>query len=270
MLCTIQRTIRNPSKKAENRKCIPLAPLQVEVKQRNMHIVQSLGHHREDDSIVFNTSTTQILSYSKDQMASETESPSPSSSSSVSSTYSPISNQQSLKLQQHYLPEGKSDKGGMFNVTLEHCPQDRTLGFRVEKDDVDSSHVGWPLLRRSTTMVKENTENLNCHRMSVIEWALQLPDRPKEKPNPQCLLPTREEQCRIICENISKDKTPPLNSSSIGTYQCDANTITSKVESVCHNKTCREFHLLELQAATNNFSTSKCLYVHTNAYFVCL
>ena len=198
---------------------------------------------------------------------SPSPSPSPSSSSSISSTYSPISNQQILKV----LPEGKSDKGGTVNVTLEHCPQDRrTLGFRVEKDDVDSSQVGWPLLRRSTTMVKENTENLNSHRMSVIEWALQLPDRPKEKLNPQCLLPTREEQCRIISENISKDKTSPLNSSTIGTYPCDVNTITSKVALVCHNKTCREFHLLELQAATNNFSTSKYLYVHTNASFVCL
>jgi hypothetical protein len=107
--------------------------------------------------------------------------------------------------------------------------------------------------------------------MSVIEWALQLPDRPKEKLDPKCIFPMKVEQYRIGNDDVSKEKWRSIgeNASKDHVSQCDGNTVALRVELVCHS---REFHSLELQAATDNFSTSK-IYSNispmyqNNAYF---
>jgi hypothetical protein len=95
--------------------------------------------------------------------------------------------------------------------------------------------------------------------MSVIEWALQLPDRPKEKLDPKYIFPMKVEQYRIDNDDVSKEQWRSIgeNASRDDVSQCDGNTVALRVELVCHNANCREFHSLELQAATDNFSTSK-------------
>ena len=123
----------------------------------------------------------------------------------------------------------------------------------------DPLQAGWPLLRRCTTM-NENRQ------MSVIEWALHLPDRPKENLNGQ-YCPWRVDECTTITKSNTMEVVKDIDSNTGMHTICNANTIPPRLELLIREKkSChREFHLLELQAATSNFSTSK--HTHTYIYF---
>lgn len=150
-------------------------------------------------------------------------------------------------------PESALEESSFF-VSLER-PPDR-VGPGPQRDaSTNGSSAGWPLLHRSILMTKLNHHRAKSHRMSVVEWALQLPDRPKEILNQHAEfvdkdLPHISSEGR---EHHTTGKNTPSKCTA-DAHPCHADTVASKVERLCHKKSCKGFHFEELKSATDNFS----------------
>ena len=119
------------------------------------------------------------------------------------------------------------------------------------------SSVGWPLLHQPFLANKLSYSSTRSHKMSVIEWALQLPDRPKEFLSQGTDLKEHQMESRErqdnIAENISKDCILEMSN----THLCNASRVKCKIQGFCQGKLLKEFQFLELLVATGNFSSSR-------------
>lgn len=128
--------------------------------------------------------------------------------------------------------------------------------------------TGWPLLHRTISMNSLNRP-LKVSRRSVVEWALQLPDRPREvlEHHIESLERNRYSYSPLKngydCDSLlGKDRTQDERqiefTNSMANPQVDCiNRVASAIgrsAAVCQDNTCMVFELLELQKATNNFS----------------
>eukprot|EP00250_Pteridium_aquilinum_P016033 c22906_g2_i2 orf=597-2900(+) len=168
--------------------------------------------------------------------------------------------------------EHESGKVGSAPLVQEKIAEDHTLYVNsnkpVENTDLQGDavvndsppSVGWPLLHRSIP-TKLNHGSVRSHRMSVVEWALQLPDRPKDTMNLQTELQDDDiPYCSplVINEGTCHEGQRAVENSKIcaadAHLQCHTDIVASRIAKLSQNCPCRQFQFVELQAATGNFN----------------
>eukprot|EP01018_Ginkgo_biloba_P019472 Gb_00853 [translate_table: standard] len=112
---------------------------------------------------------------------------------------------------------------------------------RKEDGEATSDHVsqkaespsGWPLLNCAIALNKIPSPRSAARELSVVEWALQLPDRRA--------LMTAEVPLKtdITQEDESRE---------------EQHSLTQRLKHLCKSKTCKEFTYQELESATSGFS----------------
>lgn len=152
---------------------------------------------------------------------------------------------------------------------VENCTPYVSSDKPVESDDIQGDgaeddtlpSVGWPLLRRSLPTII-NQENGTTHRMSVVEWALQLPDRPKEILNQQTDLPDNDMPNLspvISSEGMCFEEHRAEENSRVCAHdvhlQCHTDTVASRLAKLSQKIPFKQFQFVELQAATGNFNS---------------
>jgi hypothetical protein len=122
------------------------------------------------------------------------------------------------------------------------------------------SSVGWPLLHKPFLAKGASFNGTSSHKMSVIEWALQLPDRPKEILNHCTNLKGHQvessKQFKVNQDDIEVEIAKSCNLEMSNILLCNGNSVKCKLKDFCQGKLCKEYQFLELLIATSNFSSS--------------
>lgn len=178
---------------------------------------------------------------------------------------------ESAKLGQKVLHKASSPCVRTQQFTKEGITQMYSESQRRSKDKCISSTTtsGWPLLHRSISMTKSENPS-RARRMSVVEWALQLPDRPKQLlerhsgPVDKNLSFSSMIQKGGIHENVSSEEEEEqvVTDEERVSSTVSISSLTERVETtmlqrcslVCKSKSCVVFQFAELQTATKNFS----------------
>eukprot|EP01018_Ginkgo_biloba_P019101 Gb_33107 [translate_table: standard] len=125
-------------------------------------------------------------------------------------------------------------------------------------------HEAQPLLHRAISLNKVPSPRSTEREMSVVEWALRLPNRHVQITGE---LPVKEETLHKMCsqhhEAQPSSAEPPMErvSRQVG-FHCNKQEesesveyyLKKQLEIICENKTCRPFTYQELQSATSGFS----------------
>lgn len=131
-------------------------------------------------------------------------------------------------------------------------PKEGMPGVHIQKGESSS---GWPLLRRAMSFSKVSRRQPIERQISVVEWAMQLPNRQSqmtEQAKAQILHEAQIQECRMQASNTGKAGSPCVQNNF---YDCDECFLTKKLEFLCESKACKRFTYEELQSATFNFST---------------
>ncbi|KAI5075141.1 hypothetical protein GOP47_0009217 [Adiantum capillus-veneris] len=129
-------------------------------------------------------------------------------------------------------------------------------GVVVEEN---SPSVGWPLLRKHVATDQEYKSM--SRRLSVVEWALQLPDRPKEVVNHEAeLLKWDTDDCNSSPQTSSERMSHEQQRTEDGTNVCETDAVLQSYTDVLGSRlsnmrACKQFELKELQDATDNFDS---------------
>lgn len=155
--------------------------------------------------------------------------------------------------------ETKSDSCAIINQKV---PKEATSGLITEKGE---SLPGWPLLRGADSLTKLPIPESTTKQMSVVEWALQLPNRHMQTTGE---LQLKEQITQKVCnyehEALSSNEVEPIQafsreagfpSSQQNDSNQEENYLARRLECLCRSKTCRHFTYKELQLATSGFST---------------
>lgn len=155
--------------------------------------------------------------------------------------------------------EGKSDSCAVLNQKV---PKRATSGLITEKGE---SVPGWPLLRGADSPTKLPTPQSTSKQTSVVEWALQLPNRLTQATGELHLKgQIMQKVCNYEHEARSSNEVAPIEACSKEEgFPCsqqndsdrEDNCLARRLEFLCQSKTCRHFTYQELQSATSGFST---------------
>lgn len=125
---------------------------------------------------------------------------------------------------------------------------------------------GWPFLHQSMAASKWETPHAKARRMSVVEWVLQLPERPKRLLEQQSG-PMNQKfsfysaiQNREICDDISNTEVKQQEAEMVSSTKVEK-TLSGKFYQICKSKTCVVFQVADLETATNNFSKGETSYL---------
>ncbi|KAH7287556.1 hypothetical protein KP509_32G062100 [Ceratopteris richardii] len=130
-------------------------------------------------------------------------------------------------------------------------------------EENDLHPIGWPLLCRQFHANLEPVKKTS-RKMSVVEWALQLPDRQRDISNHQANsleahdsitpLQSNSQNIRHGQQEWEKSKEPQ---SVCAPLECCRDTTISRIAKIFSMRPCRQFQMEDLEAATNNFSPEK-------------
>ncbi|KAH9307982.1 hypothetical protein KI387_035893 [Taxus chinensis] len=129
-----------------------------------------------------------------------------------------------------------------------------------------NSPPGWPLLKRAITANKIPSPRAVDREMTVVEWALQLPDR---RGHVTGNLPSKTEISQEGCNNMSELQAP--NGVTLREESCievespsttenesiEENSLIQRLRHLCKKRTCKQFTYQELKSATSGFSADK-------------
>ena len=153
-----------------------------------------------------------------------------------------------------------SDNQDSFEVQRGLLPTSFDQSSASPSANTSISSVGWPLLHQPFLAKGASFNSTSSQKMSVIEWALQLPDRPKEILNQGTNLKEHHMESNIhwrenqdnIGEEIGRDCALGMSNAHL----CNESSVKCKLKEFCRGKLCKEFQFLELLVATGNFSPS--------------
>lgn len=144
--------------------------------------------------------------------------------------------------------EGKNDSCAIHNQMV---PEGATPGLITEKGE---SLPGWPLLRGADSLTKLPISQSTSKQMSVVEWALQLPNRLTQATGE---LQLKEQITQKVC-NYEHEAWSSNEDGFPCSQQNDSNReenyLARRLECLCQSKNCRHFTYQELQSATSSFS----------------
>lgn len=133
-------------------------------------------------------------------------------------------------------------------------------------EDGSQPSVGWPLLRKHFATNLEHDQP-RPRKLSVVEWALQLPDRPKEIVNHEGELQDTDNfdsVAQISSESMCHEPQGPEDTATNESKsiceadtlpQCHTDAVGSRLAKLPSARPCKHFQYKELQAATNNFNS---------------
>ncbi|MCO5568109.1 hypothetical protein L7F22_021805 [Adiantum nelumboides] len=160
----------------------------------------------------------------------------------------------------------RSEEKDVKSCTLYQSIDTSTNGSCLLAEDAaedDSPHVGWPLLRKH--FATDHVCKSSSRRLSVVEWALQLPDRPKHTMNQQAELLKYETDGHNSSPHLSGEKlNHEQQTKQDGSNVCEVDALLpqhyndaleSRIARLSNARPCKQFQLKELQDATNNFNS---------------
>lgn len=153
---------------------------------------------------------------------------------------------------------GQVERGSfMFPTKVEHKRVTSEPEFKAESEEFKAeSSPGWPLLHRALSKVNTTSSQTEARKMSVVEWALHLPDRHEQVKGAKADI--TDESSMIGGEignmmQINSRESSLMASGHLAGRQKE-NSLTERLKCLLQSKTCKQFTYDVLELATLKFS----------------
>lgn len=146
---------------------------------------------------------------------------------------------------------GEDERGSfVFPTQVEHKQVTSEPEFKAE------SSPGWPLLHRAISMVNIPSSQTQARKMSVVEWALQLPDRHEQVKGARAEVTHESSMKGGEIGNSMEINLRESSSMALGQIEGrqKKNSLTDRLKCLLESKTCKQFTYDVLESATLKFS----------------